>query len=105
MKILLDECLPMRLAKSLPGHDVQTVRQMNWLGLSNGRLLDAAADFDAFITVDKNLVKQQSLTARRLAVIVLRVRSNKIEDISPLVPQLIDLLADLKSGTVTVLSS
>ncbi len=104
MKILLDECLPMRLAKSLPGHDVRTVRQMNWLGLSNGRLLDVAADFDLFITVDKSLVKQQQLAGRRLAVIVLRVRSNKIEDISPLLPQVLTLLADLKPGTVTVVS-
>ncbi len=94
----------MRLAKLLPGHDVRTVRRMNWLGLSNGRLLDAAADFDLFITVDKNLVNQQHLAGRRLAVIVLRVRSNKIEDISPLVPQVMALLADLKPGTVTVVS-
>jgi predicted nuclease of predicted toxin-antitoxin system len=104
MKILLDECLPLRLAKLLPEHQVQTVRQMNWLGLSNGRLLNAAGDFDLFITVDKNLVKQQQLAGRRLAVIVLRVRSNKIEDISPLMPQIIALLADLKPGTVTLVS-
>ena len=57
MKILLDECLPKRLTRLLPGHDVRTVGRMNWLGLSNGRLLDAAAEFDLFITVDKNLVK------------------------------------------------
>ena len=103
MKILLDECLPKRLGNLLPGHDVRTVRQMNWLGLSNGRLLDAAIDFDAFITVDKNLVKQQQLAGRRLAVIVLRVRSNKIEDIAPLVPQMIALLANLKQGAVEIL--
>ena len=104
MKILLDECLPKRLAKLLPGHDVQTVRQMNWLGLSNGRLLDAAKDFDSFITVDKNIVQQQQIDGRRLAVIILRVRSNKIEDISHLVPNIIDTLATLKPGTLTVLS-
>lgn len=104
MKILLDECLPMRLAKSLPGHDVRTVRQMNWLGLSNGHLLDIAGEFDLFITVDKNLVNQTKFAARRLAVIVLRVRSNTIENISPLLPQLIASLADLKPGTVTVVS-
>lgn len=104
MKILLDECLPKRLARLLPEHDVRTVRQMNWMGLSNGRLLDAAVDFDLFITVDKNLVKQQQLARRRLAVIVLRVPSNKIEDISPLVPAVLDLLAGLKPGTITVVS-
>ena len=104
MKILLDECLPRRMAKLLPGHDVRTVRQMNWLGLSNGRLLDAAIDFDAFITVDKNLVKQQQVAGRPLAAIVLQVRSNKIEDIEPLIPRVIELLADLKPGTITVVS-
>jgi predicted nuclease of predicted toxin-antitoxin system len=101
--ILLDECLPRRLARLLPGHDVRTVRQMNWLGLGNGRLLDAAADFDVFITVDKNLVKQQQIAGRSLAVIVLRVQSNKIEDISPVVPRVIAVLADVKPGTVMVL--
>jgi hypothetical protein len=77
---------------------------MHWQGLSNGRLLDAAGDFDLFITVDKNLVKQQNLEGRRLAVVVLRVPSSKIEDLAPLVPQVIALLAELQPGTVTVLS-
>lgn len=77
---------------------------MNWLGMCNGRLLDAAAEFDLFITVDKNLVQQQQLAGRRLAVVVLRTRSNKIEDISPLAPQLTAVLADLQPGTVMILS-
>ena len=104
MKILLDECLPRRLAKSLPGHDVHTVRQMEWLGLSNGKLLDAAAEFDLFLTVDKNLVTQQNLAGRHLAVIVLRAKSNKIEDITPLLPRVMSLLSDLKPGSVTLIS-
>ncbi|HWE02857.1 MAG TPA: DUF5615 family PIN-like protein [Tepidisphaeraceae bacterium] len=103
MKILLDECLPLRLARLLRGHDVRTVQQMNWLGLSNGRLLDAAANFDVFIIVDKNLVRQQQLAGRSPAVIVLRVKSNKIEDISPLVPQINSALANLKAGTAAIL--
>ena len=105
MKILLDECLPRRLAKLLPGYDVRTVRQMNWLGLSNGRLLDAAAEFDVFITVDKNLIKQQQLSGRQLAVIVLRTHSNKIEDIAPLVPQVLTILANTIPGLVTEIAS
>lgn len=103
MKILLDECLPRRLAKFLPGHDVRTVRQMDWLGLSNGKLLDVAADFDLFVTVDKNLVKQQSVAGRKISIIVLRTPSNKIEDIAPLVPQVIAVLDQLKPGIVTIL--
>ena len=102
MKILLDECLPKRLAHLLTGHEVITVRQMNWLGLSNGRLLAVAnSQFEVFVTVDKNLVRQQDLTGLRIAVIVLRARSNKIEDLGPLVPQVLALLASVQPGTVT----
>ena len=104
MKILLDECLPKRLAQLLPGHAVSTVRQMNWLGLSNGRLLVAAnPHFDAFLTVDKNLVRQQDLAGLRIALIVLRARTNNIEDLGPLMPQVLLLLASVQPGTVTVL--
>ena len=101
MRILLDECLPKRLALLLAGHEVLTVRQMNWLGLSNGRLLEVAnSQFAVFLTVDRNLVTQQDLTGLRIAVIVMRARSNKIEDLGPLVPQVLALLASLQSGTV-----
>jgi hypothetical protein len=105
VKVLLDECLPKRLAGLLVGHEVFTVRQLNWLGLTNGRLLLAAnPQFDVFLTVDKNLVSQQNLTGLRIAVIVLRARSNKIEDLGPLVPQLLPLLASVQPSTVTFVS-
>ena len=101
MTILLDECLPKRLARLLVGHEVKTSRQMNWHGLSNGKLL-AAADphFDVFLTVDKNLVQQQVIEGLHLAVIVLSAPSNKIEDLSPLVPKVLALLPTLKPGQV-----
>lgn len=103
MRVLLDECLPKRLLLSLPGHDVRTVRMMNWQGLSNGRLLDTAEPhFDAFITVDRNLVHQQNLAKRRISVIILRAASNKIEDIAPLVPQVLIALEQARPGTIIV---
>jgi len=102
MKVLLDECLPKRFAKLLPDHEVRTTRQMNWHGLSNGRLLRTCdPSFDVFITVDKNLVQEQDLRQLRIAVIVLRARSNKIEDLSPLAPAVLTLLQSLKPGTVS----
>src|SRR5260221_8520305 len=99
MKILLDECLPKRLPGMLVGHEVKTTRQMNWHGLSNGRLL-AAADphFDVFITIDKNPVRDQSIDHLRLAVVTVRARSNKIEDLAPLVPELLALIPMLQPG-------
>ena len=39
MRILLDECVPRRLRRELPGHDVHTVPEMGWAGKKNGELL------------------------------------------------------------------
>ena len=106
MTILLDECLPKRLARLLAGHEVKTTRQMNWHGLSNGKLLSAAdPHFDVFLTVDKNLVVQQEIEGLHVAVIVLRASSNKIEDLSPLVPQILALLPELPPGKVVTVGS
>ena len=56
MRLLLDESVPGRLRGALPNHQVRTVVEMGWSGVKNGKLLALAAnDFDAFITVDKNL--------------------------------------------------
>jgi len=103
MKVLLDECLPKRLAKLLSGHEVRTTRQMNWQGLSNGNLLaEADPHFDVFVTVDKNLVRQQQMSGFRIAVIVLRAPSNKIEDLSALVPELLRALNVARPGTASL---
>ena len=39
MRILLDECVPRRLRRELPGHDVGSVPEMGWSGKKNGELL------------------------------------------------------------------
>jgi len=53
MRLLLDECVPARLRRALPSHDVSTVVVEGWSGVKNGKLLALAAQrFDAFITVD-----------------------------------------------------
>jgi hypothetical protein len=64
MRLLLDESVPKRLRRSLADHSVRTVVEAGWSGVKNGKLLAlAAAEFDAFITVDKNLPFQQNLAA------------------------------------------
>ncbi len=73
---------------------------MGWSGEANGRLLELAeAEFDVFVTVDRNLSFQQNLPAFDMAVIVLRGRSNRLEDLVPLVPNVIASLDDLAPGT------
>ena len=99
MKVVLDECLPRRLTRELPGHEARTVQQMGWSGISNGQLLALIGQqFDAFITVDSNLAFQQNLGSLPVAVIVLHAPSNKIEDLRPLLPRLLAALASIKSG-------
>jgi predicted nuclease of predicted toxin-antitoxin system len=103
MRVLLDECLPKRLTRELPGHEARTVQQMGWSGISNGKLLTLMrGQFDAFITVDSNLAYQQNLSTLPVAVVVLRAPSNKIEDLRPLLPRLLATLAVLKPGQLLV---
>jgi hypothetical protein len=73
MRILLDEGVPVGIAGHLPGHDVRTVSEMGWAGTTNGALIAAAeaTGFDAMVTGDQNLVHQQNLSGRTLAVVVL----------------------------------
>jgi predicted nuclease of predicted toxin-antitoxin system len=36
MKVLLDECLPRKLGRLLVGHEVTTVQEAGWSGVTNG---------------------------------------------------------------------
>jgi hypothetical protein len=60
------------LAASLGTFEVRTVADQGWVGISNGQLLSrAAAEFDVFVTVDRNLPFQQHLPNFDIAVILL----------------------------------
>ena len=101
MKILLDECIDLRLAKDILGHEVKTVPKMGWATIKNGELLALAEkEFDVFLTVDRNLSFQQNLPRFNLAVIVLRAPSNRLWDLRTLVPKLLELLPTAKRGDV-----
>lgn len=99
MRLLLDECVPKRLRRELPDHEVRTVPEMGWAGKENGELLGAAeSGFDVLITVDQKLKYQQSVAGRSIAVVVLVARRNKIEFLRPLVPDLERTLTQIKPG-------
>jgi hypothetical protein len=93
VNVLLDECLPARLARLLTGHSVTTVPRRGWAGIKNGALLRLAEkEYDVFVTVDRKISVQQDLTTFRIAVVLIRTRSNRLEDIRPLVPELLEVL-------------
>src|ERR1700694_5456925 len=97
MRLLLDESVPRRLRHALPKHIVKTAVEMGWSGVKNGALLTlAAAEFDAFITVDKNLPYQQNIATLPVAVVVLNAPSNELQALLPLMPRLEEVLATLQ---------
>lgn len=105
MRVLLDECVDWRLLRDLSGHDVRSVRQMGWDETKNGALLAlAAAEFDVFVTVDKNLSFQQDVASLPIAVVVLHTRTTRLKDLQTLLPALRELLPALKRGQLCVLS-
>ncbi len=62
MRILLDENVPVDLLPFLrsAGHTVESVNFIGWKGIKNGDLLTRArADFDLFITRDKDFDASQ----------------------------------------------
>ncbi len=102
MRVLLDECVDRRLAWEILGHDVKTVPEVGWAALENGELLARAEqEFDAFVTVDRNLPFQQDLSRFSVAVIVLRAPSNRLADLRGLMPKLLGVLPIAKPGQVT----
>jgi hypothetical protein len=102
VKLLLDECVPKRLARELSGHEVKHVTEMGWATINNGRLLTLAEQsFEVFLTVDRNLSFQQHLPRFRIAVLMVRAKSNRLEDLRPLVPRIRSALLKCKMGRVT----
>ncbi len=64
----------------LRNHFCTTVQAQGWTGVRNSELLDKAeSDFDLLITADQNIVYQQNLTGRKIAI--LELSTNKLQRI------------------------
>jgi predicted nuclease of predicted toxin-antitoxin system len=102
MKLLLDENLPHRLWPLLTGHEVYTVAYMKWKGIENGELLELAAKngFDALLTMDNGMPYGQNAAAIPCGLIVLQASSNALDDIKPLVPQILQQLSLLAPKSI-----
>lgn len=79
---------------------------MGWAGLDNGELLaKAQKEFDVFVTVDRNLTFQQHLPKFDVAVLVLCARTNRLQDLIPLAPKILDALTDPQRGKAVFIHS
>jgi len=93
MKII-DECVPGIVKRGLPERKIVSVQDMGWAGVKNGKLLKLiAAEFDVFITSDKNLRYQQNLGEIDVAIILLR--SNQVPVVKELLPEIDQALTEI----------
>jgi predicted nuclease of predicted toxin-antitoxin system len=108
MKVLLDECAPRALKHALAAHGYEclTLQEVGWSGKANGELLDLAeAEFDVLVTLDTNLKYQQNLAGRKIAILVLRARSNRPTYLSPLFPACVKALHAINPGEIVYVGS
>jgi len=76
---------------------------MGWRAIGNGELLTlASAQFDAFVTVDRSIAFQQHIDSSSIAIVVLRARTNRLADLRPLVPALLEAVAAAAPGNLIV---
>ena len=102
MTILLDENVDRRVRRFFDtAHEVVTVAEQRWSGITNGELLSRAEkQFDVLVTMDQSLPYQRNVKDRDLAVIVVQARSNRPSDVEPAIAQVNDKLKHANPGTV-----
>ena len=68
----------------------------------NGELLRAAelAGYDVLLTVDQGIPHQQNLAGRKLSIILIRSRTNQIEDLLPFVDAILNALETMTPGEI-----
>ena len=73
MRVLFDNNVPYGTRQFLSKHQVETVEEHGWARITNGELLKRAeaANFDVVVTADQNIVYQQSLKGRKIALVVM----------------------------------
>jgi len=102
MKVLLDECVPRKFKSSLPGHQCYTVQEIGCAGMKNGELLSAAEakGFDVFLTIDKGIEYEQNLTHRKIAILLVRPKSNRLADLHAHAPACLERLSAVVPGAL-----
>ena len=97
MKVLIDENLPRKLVGHLKGHECRTVAECGparrtvsyWLWRNQ---------FDILLTLDKNIPYQQDLKSGRIAILIVHARSNRVQDLLPVIPDCLAALRSIEPG-------
>ena len=107
MRLLLDECIPRKLKNSFPQFECSTVPEAGFAGKKNGVLLTLAegAGFHVLLTMDEGLEYEQTLEGRKIAIIIVRAKSNRLADLLQLVPDCIVALTSVRPGQLVRIGS
>jgi predicted nuclease of predicted toxin-antitoxin system len=98
-RILLDENLPRKLRRELPGCFVRTVQEEAWTSFANGELLGRAqANFDVLLTADRRLQFQQNLARFDIGVVVILTPSLRFREISKAISAISSAIASVSPG-------
>lgn len=75
--------------------------------MKNGKLLREAegAGYDVFLTTDQGIPPQQNFAQCKISILVIRSRTNQIEDLLPVVGAILAKLAEIQPGQITFMSS
>ncbi len=102
MKILLDHNLDRRLKNHLTEYETATTQEQNWADALNGELLTLAEEngFDVLLTADANIKKQQNLSNRKIAILVLRAFNNRLATHAEMAEDINEALSKIQTGEI-----
>jgi hypothetical protein len=81
------------------GHECETVRRAGYGSKKNGELLSLAeGQWDVLLTSDRRIKYQQNMAGRNISILVLRVKTNRLEDVLPLMHACAQALLSISPG-------
>jgi predicted nuclease of predicted toxin-antitoxin system len=96
VRILLDECLPVDFRHSFSGHEAHTVE---WAGQQAAE----RGGYQLLLTVDQGIPRQQTMIGRKLSIILIRSRTNQMEDLLPLAAAIRKALEFIEPGQTVLI--
>jgi predicted nuclease of predicted toxin-antitoxin system len=104
-RILIDECinprLALRLRAFLPGHVIETVRELGWAGQPDHILVrQIQGRFDTFLTIDKGFEHEHNVEKLTFGVVVLETANNQMPSYERLLEDLIRKIQSVAPGQV-----
>ena len=83
------------------GHECETVRRAGYGSKKNVELLSLAEGrWDVLLTSDRRMKHQQNMTGRNVSIVVLCAKSNRMQDLLPLMPACAQALLSISRGQI-----